>query len=301
MAHQHHAIPALAVTVAAVIWGLWWIPLRALAESGLSGDWVSVVLYAIATLAMLPFAIRRRRQLRAAGLPLVLISVSLGGALVAWNHALIDGQVVRVVLLFYLCPIWATGFARVMLGERVLPVRWLSIAMGLTGAAAVLGFQAGVPLPRGDSEWLALGAGVLFALALTVTRRGDALGGLETTFGSFLAGALLAPILIVAVPIGATPGLAEVLRLVPFAVGTTVLLLLPMTWLLVWGSEQLDPGRVTLLLLLEIVVAAASATLLTDEPFGWRELIGCILILGAGLVESYELMRTPLAAPEAES
>ncbi len=47
----------------------------------------------------------------------------------------------------------------------------------------------------------------------------------------------------------------------------------------------MDPGRVCIVLMLEIVVAAATATALTDEPFGWREALGSALIMGAGVVE----------------
>jgi hypothetical protein len=61
--------------------------------------------------------------------------------------------------------------------------------------------------------------------------------------------------------------------------------LLPVTWLLLWGARFLEPGRVSLLLLLEVAVAAISAALLAGEPFGRREAAGCLLILAAGALE----------------
>ena len=61
--------------------------------------------------------------------------------------------------------------------------------------------------------------------------------------------------------------------------------LLPVTWLLLWGARFLEPGRVSLLLLLEVAVAAVSAALLAGEPFGPREAAGCLLILAAGALE----------------
>jgi drug/metabolite transporter (DMT)-like permease len=55
--------------------------------------------------------------------------------------------------------------------------------------------------------------------------------------------------------------------------------------LILWGSQRVDPGRVGLLLMTECVVGTASAALFSGEPFGWREALGSVLILGAGTVE----------------
>ena len=67
--------------------------------------------------------------------------------------------------------------------------------------------------------------------------------------------------------------------------------LLPVTWLLLWGARFLEPGRVSLLLLLEVAVAASSAALLAGEPFGLREAAGCLLILAAGALEGCAELR----------
>ena len=73
--------------------------------------------------------------------------------------------------------------------------------------------------------------------------------------------------------------------------------LLPCTWLLLWGARHLEPGRVALLLLLEVAVAASSAALLAGEPFGIREAMGCLLILGAGAVEALAELRPGRPVP----
>jgi hypothetical protein len=51
---------------------------------------------------------------------------------------------------------------------------------------------------------------------------------------------------------------------------------------------------VSLLLLLEVAVAALSAALLAGEPFGVREAAGCILILAAGALEGGAELRPAL-------
>jgi drug/metabolite transporter (DMT)-like permease len=275
-------LPALAVALSAALWGLWWLPLRALAEAGLSGAALNAALYGIATAALLPLFWRRRRRLAAGGLLLLGAGGLFGAALVSWNLALILGEVVRVTLLFYLAPVWATLLALAVLGERVGSLRVLSVALGLAGAAVLLGFAGGLPLPRSAGDWLGLAAGVLFALSVTLVRKGEAIAGLEQTMVSFAAATLLSLALLFAAPHGNADVDAVVLG---WAALAALAWLLPVTWLLLWGARFLEPGRVSLLLLLEVAVAALSAALLAGEPFGAREAAGCLLILAAGALE----------------
>jgi drug/metabolite transporter (DMT)-like permease len=65
----------------------------------------------------------------------------------------------------------------------------------------------------------------------------------------------------------------------------SLLWMLPVIGLTVFGASHLDPGRFAILLMFEIVVGLASAALLTDEPFGARELAGAALVMGAIGVE----------------
>ena len=129
-----------------------------------------------------------------------------GGALVAWNLALIQGEVVRVTLLFYLAPVWATLLALALLREPVGRLRVISVVLGLAGAAVLLGFAHGLPLPRSLGDWLGLAAGVLFALSVTLVRKGEAISGLEQTMVSFAAAALLSLLLLAATPASAPVG-----------------------------------------------------------------------------------------------
>lgn len=298
MSRIDHAprLPAVAVASSAALWGLWWLPLRSLAEAGLTGATLNAALYGIASTALLPLLWRRRRRLAAGGWLLLGAGGLFGAALVSWNLALIIGEVVRVTLLFYLAPVWATLLALGVLGERVGLLRVLSVALGLAGAAVLLGFAGGLPLPRSGGDWLGLGAGVLFALSVTLVRKGEAIAGLEQTLVSFAAAALLSLALLVALPHQAAQFNAPVLA---WAALAALAWLLPVTWLLLWGARFLEPGRVSLLLLLEVAVAAISAALLAGEPFGLREAAGCLLILAAGALEGAAELRPgrrPVAA-----
>ena len=277
------------------LWGLWWLPLRALAEAGLTGLAVNAALYGIGSVVLLPWFWRRRRQLAAGGALLLAAGGLFGGALVAWNLALILGEVVRVTLLFYLAPVWATLLALAVLGEPVGRLRLLSVVLGLAGALVLLGFAAGsAPCRARSGDWLGLAAGLLFASSVTLVRKGETIGGLEQTLVSFATAALLSLFLMTMEPLPVT-AVAPVVFV--WAALAALLWLLPVTWLLLWGARFLEPGRVSLLLLLEVVVAALSAALLAGEPFGLREAAGCILILAAGAVEAGAELRAGRPTP----
>jgi drug/metabolite transporter (DMT)-like permease len=276
------------VALSAGLWGLWWLPLRALAEAGLSGAAVNAALYGITSLALLPWFWRRRRRIAAGGLLLLGAGGLFGAALVSWNLALILGEVVRVTLLFYLAPVWATLLALTVLREPVGGLRAVSVVLGLAGAMVLLGFGADLPLPRSGGDWLGLAAGLLFAFSVTLVRKGQAIEGFEQTLVSFGSAALLSLALLLVLPAEAGAVDAAVLA---WAALAALAWLLPVTWLLLWGARFLEPGRVSLLLRFEVAVAALSAALLAGEPFGLREAAGCLLILAAGALEGWAELR----------
>jgi drug/metabolite transporter (DMT)-like permease len=193
-----------------------------------------------------------------------------------------------VTLLFYLAPVWATLLALAVLREPVGGLRVVSVVLGLAGAMVLLGFAGGLPLPRSGGDWLGLAAGVLFALSVTLVRKGAAIEGFEQTLVAFASAALLSLALLLLLPAEGSTVSAAVLA---WAALAALAWLLPVTWLLLWGARFLEPGRVSLLLLFEVAVAAVSAALLAGEPFGLREAAGCLLILAAGALEGWAELR----------
>lgn len=283
--------PAGAVSLSAILWGLWWIPLRSLEAHGITGDWASVALYGMAAAALLPIAVIRRRALAENPGAVLVIGFLFGAAFTTWSHAILTGDVIRATLLFYLSPVWATLLAMILLGGR--PGRWrlVSIVLGLGGAAVILGGEGGLPWPRQTADWMALGSGAIFALAVTLIHKWGGIGALEQTFATFALAALTAFALTLVFAAGETPRAAQVMTALPSILAAVGLMLIPLTWLFIWAAARMDPGRVTILLLFEIFAAAVSAGLLTDEPFGLRQLFGGALIAGACVIEGTDEIR----------
>jgi drug/metabolite transporter (DMT)-like permease len=253
-------LPSLGIVLGGVLWGLFWLPLRALGELGLEGPWPGLVIYAACALVLLPFVPRRFGRLRGRGMSLVLTGLFTGTAFAAYATSLLLTDIVRTLLLFYLTPVWSTLLGIAFLGERLTRRNlgdWLALFSGLAWAYGSLRLYRTGGLPVFE-QVLVFVLGGLAVLVLAVA----------------LGGEFLAP----------SPSGDSLLGVVPHAFAISIFVL-PMLYLTIWPAMRLSPGRVGLLLMSEVVVGVGSAALLAGEPFGLRELIGTLLILSAGAIE----------------
>jgi drug/metabolite transporter (DMT)-like permease len=98
--------PVAALAVNALAWGLSWWPLRGLHDAGLHPLWSTALVYLLAFLAFL--LVRPRALPALLRTPsLWLLALAAGMTNVGFNWAVTVGDVVRVVLLFYLMPAWS--------------------------------------------------------------------------------------------------------------------------------------------------------------------------------------------------
>jgi len=282
----------LACLYAGAVWGLFWIPLRALEDAGLHGLWITVVYFLVPTIGLLPVTLWRWRHVRAGGIQLQLTALISGGALLLYSTSIVYTDVVRAILLFYLTPVWATILARIYLGDRITMIRIIAMVLAIFGMLTIFGLGARFPMPRNIGDWLGLAAGFVWAIAMVRIRQAEDHSAIELTVGFFhwslvfsaLAAVLLAP--------GYIPSVAEVSPALPLLLVFMLLLVLPGTYASLWGPKFLSPGVVGLLFMTEIVVGAVSVAFLAGEPFGLREVTGIILIAGASLLEPLLALRS---------
>ena len=76
--------------------------------------------------------------------------------------------------------------------------------------------------------------------------------------------------------------------MLPWLLPVVLLVVIPGTFAAMWGTLLLNPGIVGILFMTEISVGTVTAALWAGEPFGAREIIGVLLISGAGLAESLQ-------------
>jgi drug/metabolite transporter (DMT)-like permease len=288
---RQELVASAAVAFVGITWGCWWIFLRLIEATGISPGWTLAVVYGGAAIMLAPVFAWRWRRWRPMVRSVVVVGVGYGLPLAFWSHAVIHGNVVRVTLLFYLTPVWGTVLAGLVFRERLTPLRLLSVALGLIGATVVLGVEDGFPVPATAQEWMALLAGALFAVAAAGSRIRPDVSGYDSSFVMFVASAILGVVFAGLFGAEAVPSAASVLQSVPLVIFLAVVFAIPSQFLLAWAATKLDPGRVSTLILFDVLATTVSARILTNEPFGWPEAVGCLFLLGTGVASGLDQMR----------
>lgn len=275
-----------ALLLGGAMWGLYWIPVRRLGEMGLPGTLSGLALYSAAILLLSPFVWAYRQNLLENWRSLIWSGAFTGAAFGLFTISLAYTDVVRSILLFYLTPVWSTLLGIAFLGERLSKHRALGIALGLAGLAIVLGNGSRLPLPESFGDWLALASGIAWAFGTFGIYQSSNSSSINQVFAFLMGGLLVTIIASLIIESGYSQQLlAE--QFWPITVFSLVaaLYVLPMVWLTIWPASMLSPARVGLLLMSEVVVGLVSAALFANEPFGWREFVGAVLIVGAAVSE----------------
>jgi drug/metabolite transporter (DMT)-like permease len=278
-------MPYLGLVFNAFVWGLSWWPLRRLQDMGLHPLWATLLFFALGVLAI---GMARREAwpvvLRSPGLWMLALATGFTNA--AFNWGVATGEVVRVVLLFYLMPLWAVGLAWWLLGERITLWAALRVALALAGAMLVLRpVDGGWPRFNGLADWLGLAGGFGFALTNVMLRRAARHSSAERALAMFAGGVTLpalAGLLLSAQ--GLVPGwpafdwgwvwLAGAMGVAFFAANLAMQ----------YGASQIPVHITSVVMLTEIVFAAGSAVWFGGETLRPAVLLGGGLILAAALL-----------------
>lgn len=276
---------AAALLVNAFLWGVSWWPFRALQQQGVHGLWATALVYLAVGAAV--FAWDRsvvRRLLATPSLWPLLVASGITNA--CFNWAVTIGDVVRVVLLFYLMPAWAALLARLVLGEPLRGAVVLRVAIAIAGAAVVLKPPGEPwPLPTALSDWLAIVGGFCFAMTNVMLRREAGQPESVRAFTMFVGGCGVAGgVALVLTVAGAVP--APPLPAPAWVAGIAglVLMLGLGNLCLQYGASRLPANVTSVVLLSEVPFAAISAVMIGGEAVAARTLVGGAMIVAASLL-----------------
>jgi drug/metabolite transporter (DMT)-like permease len=274
----------------AFAWGVSWWPLRQLQAMGLHPLWATSIFFLTASVLITLWRPAAWRDLARYRL-LWLLALASGLTNAAFNWAVSIGDVVRVVLLFYLMPVWAMLLARAWLGEQVSRVGWLRMALGLCGAALVLmpGAQASQAAVTRSvlADGLGLLGGMCFALNNVLLRKEARRSARSRALAMFVGGTV-APLLIAVLlqhahrvpppPVLAWPWVALALAQALFLFGANLALQ--------FGAGRVAVNVTSVIMLSEVLFAALSSWLLAGEALTWPKLAGGGLIIVGALLSA---------------
>jgi drug/metabolite transporter (DMT)-like permease len=254
-----------------------------------------VIIYGLAVVGISLW--RPRSWLELARAPALWVVLLASGATNAtFNWAVTIGDVVRVVLLFYLMPLWAVLLARALLGEPLTLLALVRVLIALTGAAIVLwpvdaggavgaSLGGGLPMPRSLAEWLGVVGGFCFALNNVMLRREAHRPESARALAMFAGGCAVSAA--VALGLGAQGSVPwPPAPAAGWIAGTALLALffVASNLALQYGASRLPAHVTAVVMVTEVLFASVSAVLLGAAQLSVPLLIGGLLIVGAALL-----------------
>lgn len=290
--------PTGVLFVSSLLWGLSWWPMKQLAAQGLDGIALIAVAYGSIGLLALPVLWRQRRQWRSQAWPLLLIMIIGGTANFSFATALTVGEVIRVMALFYLLPVWGVLGGRLFLGERLTAARLLSVVLALGGAFLLLGGTALLAAPPSVIDLVAILSGFAFAMNNLAFRAFDMLP-VASKVGAMFCGCGVFALAGLGLGFQDFPGVSAgtLAGGVLFGVGG----LLVATSATQWAVTRLEAGRSSIIMVMELVGAVVSAAVIAGERLEGWEWVGAGLILMGAVVEGAgfsPIRRDALRAPQ---
>lgn len=281
--------PVIAILISSTLWGVYWYPLRLLEAQGLAGLWATLLIFTTALGVGLLAVWRRGSRVSSHPALLFVLAAASGWCNVAFILAVLEGNVVRVILLFYLAPIWTILLGRFILAERLTATAKITLGVAMIGAIIMLWDpHSGVPWPQDHADWLAISSGMAFAMSNVMVRKlYDEDIWVKTIF-AWLGVVIVAGSWIV---LAQLPWPQVSPAVVSAAMVGCGLAMVVMTLLVLYGLTHMPAHRAAVILLFELVAAALSAQWLTDEVVLLQEWLGGLMIVVAAYFAARSQLR----------
>ena len=280
-------ILSLIIVVSSCAWGLYWLPLRSIEQSGIVGSWSIVLVNACPLIILVPLIFFNLDKLKKYPKPILFAGIMIGAAFTFYANGLVQTSVIRATLLFYLSPIWSTIIGIIWLNERLTIARVISIIVALIGIIFLLyDFRDQETVILNFGDFSSILSGLFWALGASILKKWSKLPIIPLTAIVYFSTTSLSILLAIIVYKAPIPSLALIGQNFSTAFIWSVIVLLPSFCIIFRISQILFPGRVGILMMSEVAVAVISAKiLLPEEQMVILQWIGASAILLAGVVE----------------
>ncbi len=278
-------LPIFSLLFGAFVWGIIWYPYRLMANAGVSGIYSSFYVFILTIAIALPYFFITKKKVPIWSKDFWLLALVAGYTNISYVLAVIDGEVVRVMLLFYLSPVWTIFLAHFMLNEDTQKRHYIAVFISLIGAFIMFWEPGYLIHLDSKSDWLALSSGLGFAITNVMTRKHEHMTVNQKALAIWL-GVIVVAIICIMFDKNAMPTL-DFFRPVDAAIMMAIALSLFLSTLLVqFGVTQIKAVEASSFFLFEIVVAAISSYFLVGESIAFNEWLGGIFIISGVILSS---------------
>ena len=282
--NRSEVLPIGLALVSAVLWGVWWVPVRFLNAAGLEGAWAGVAL-SLSALPVICALMLTRKGAKFLPAKALIGSGLVAVAFILYTVALDYTDVVRVVLLFYLAPAWSTLIEWGFMNRRLTWQSALAFSCSLVGMLFILGGDLFVRT-MGAGEGLAIISGLLWAVGAALLFASPTRDPVQVSLVAVALSAVVSILVCVADDVSEVKfaAFSEAMTDYPvYLIGC--LYFAPMLAITIWSAGKLPPALMSYLLSVEIIAGVVSSVLLLNERFGAIELLGAIAIMLGATIE----------------
>jgi len=265
-------------------WGLTWLPIKALNDMGLDSLHLIFIAFLSGALVLSPWLYQQFQHWKGEIKFMLLIALAGGFANASFQTAIFHGDVIRVMILFYMLPVWSVLGGWLFLKEKVDVLRMLTVVLCLFGAFLILDVF--------NTSWqgiswidiLAIGSGMGLAATIILFRFTQQIPVMSKVSSMFIGCTIL---------IGASILSFQTSPELPDNGAITLTILYGALWLTLitigtqWAVTQMEAGRSAIIIVMELVAAVVSAAILTHAELRLTEVMGGLMVLIAAVLEGF--------------
>lgn len=263
-------------------WGLTWLPIKALNDMGLDGMHLILIAFVSGAVVLSPWLYTQAAVCRQSLGLVVLIALFGGFANASFQTAIYHGDVIRVMILFYLLPVWSVLGGRVFLKEKIDTVRMVTVTLCLLGAFLILDVWHTSWQGVTWIDMLAIGSGMSLAATNILFRFTQNISVMSKVAAMFVGCSV---IMGVALSVFTSTSELQYSVAIPWAMAYGALWLTLITIGTQWAVTRIEAGRSAVIIVMELVVAVVSVALITGAELNTTEILGGLMVLSAALLE----------------
>jgi drug/metabolite transporter (DMT)-like permease len=271
-------LPIFSLLFGAFVWGIIWYPYRLMAQAGVSGIYSSFYVFILTLAIAVPYFFMTKKKISIWSKDFWMLSFIAGYTNISYVLAVIDGEVVRVMLLFYLSPVWTIFLSHFMLNENTQKKHYIAAMISFFGAFIMLWQPDYLIYFDSKSDWLALSSGIGFATTNVMTRKYQHMTINQKALAIWLGVILVATICIM-FDKNTMPKLDFFNPLDAMIAIVIALCLFFSTLFVQFGVTKIKAVEASSFFLFEIVVASISSYLLAGETISINEWLGGTMII----------------------